>query len=61
MGWSQCLVAVTVGLFGIGLYAGIQGRAQFPATASVALMVALVCLMVGGAFGFLFGIPRTER
>jgi hypothetical protein len=55
------LVAVAVGLLGIGLYAGIQGRARFLTTASVALMVALACLMVGGALGFLFGIPRAGR
>src|SRR5687767_14663794 len=55
------LVAVAVGLFGIGLYAGIQGRAHFTTTASVALMVALACLMVGGGFGFLFGIPHAGQ
>ena len=55
------LAAVAVGLLGIGLYAGIQGRARFLTTASVALMVALACLMVGGALGFLFGIPRAGR
>jgi hypothetical protein len=55
------LAAVAFGLLGIGLYAGIQGRARFLTTVSVALMVALACLMVGGALGFLFGIPRAER
>jgi hypothetical protein len=55
------LAAVAFGLLGIGLYAGIQGRARFLATTSVALMVALACLMVGGALGFLFGIPRAGR
>jgi hypothetical protein len=55
------LAAVAFGLLGIGLYAGVQGGARFLPTASVALMVALACLMVGGALGFLFGIPRAER
>jgi hypothetical protein len=55
------LAAAAFGLLGIGLYAGIQGRARFLTSASVALMVALACLMVGGALGFLFGIPRAER
>ena len=55
------LVAVAVGLLGIGLYAGIQGRARFLTSASVALMVALACLVVGGALGLLFGIPRAGR
>jgi hypothetical protein len=55
------LVAIAVGLLGIALYAGIQGRARFLTTVSVALMVALACLMVGGVLGLLFGIPRAGR
>ncbi len=52
--------AMLVGIFGVFVYAAhAGGKEGFLAIVSVGVLLAGASALVGGALGFLFGIPRT--
>jgi hypothetical protein len=55
------MIIILIGCIGIVIYA-LQGSnfGQFANISSVGVMVAGASLLMGGLFGFLFGIPRTN-
>jgi len=54
------MILAMVGIASIAVYAAQLGTiTQAATTASVGILVAGACVVVGGLLGFLFGIPRT--